>query len=196
MSNPSGPPPVKGYYMSDVKIGIPASQIVRALWDTGAMPTLICESILPLGTALHSSSIRISGVSNRPITIKGEANVYIQVGNKIVQQLMVVVPIGSMQFPEKSKIILGANFISQFQLVIDSSTWNIVWHGEIVMPLLPAVIDEKLYAPSVLEEPLPKPLVPTSDDSILLDTWEVVPNEPVPSDSNEYTRPTPPLQPL
>ena len=149
--------PVKGYYISNITIGTPVSQRVRALWDTGAMPTIICESALPIGTELHPSSVCLTGVSNKQIKVVGEANVYLQLGNSLLRQLMVVVPKNSMQFPQNCKIILAANFISHYQIVIDSHTWNTTKDGKTLVPLLPAIIDSKLYAPSVVEPPTPRP---------------------------------------
>lgn len=138
--------PINGYFMSTIGIGVPVSHNVRALWDTGAMPTIICETALPLGTELLPSTVSLTGVSNKKLSILGEANICIELGNQIYQQLMVVVPSHSMQFPEESKIILGANFISQYKLIIDSATWTITRQGELVTQLLPAVIDSRLYS--------------------------------------------------
>ena len=143
--------------MSLASIGIPCSREVRVLWDTGAMPTIICESALPLGTEVLPSAARLTGVSNKLITVKGESNVYFQLGSFQYQQLMIVVPKGSMQFPEASSIILGANFLSHYQLNIDSASWCITSNGEKVVSLLPSIIDARLYAPSTVSLPAPTP---------------------------------------
>ena len=119
------PSPVKGYYMSLASLGTPCSREVRVLWDTGAMPTIICESVLPIGTEILPSTARLTGMSNKVIPVKGEAYVYFQLGRYQYQQLMIVVPQDTMQFPEKSTIILGANFLSHYQLNIDSASWCI-----------------------------------------------------------------------
>ena len=136
--------------MSLALLGTPCSREVKVLWDTGAMPTIICESALPIGTEILPSPARLTGVSNKLIPIKGESNVYFQLGTYQYQQLMIVVPQGSMQFPEGSHIILGANFLSHYLLTIDSAAWCITSNGERIVPLLPSIIDSRLYAPSAL----------------------------------------------
>ena len=151
------PSPVKGYYMSLASLGTPCSREVRVLWDTGAMPTIICESVLPIGTEILPSTARLTWVSNKVIPVKGEANIYFQLGRFQYQQLMIVVPQDTMQFPEKSTIILGANFLSHYQLNIDSASWCITSNGEKVVSLLPSIIDARLYAPSALESSEPTP---------------------------------------
>ena len=115
------------------------------------MPTIICESILPLATEIHKSTVCLTGVSNKRIQITGESRVVVQLGGQLFDQLMVVVPDDSMQFPEDCKLILGANFISNHNLVIDSGSWSITRQGELISPLLPAIIDSKLYSPVTQE---------------------------------------------
>ena len=136
--------------MSLASLGTPCSREVKVLWDTGAMPTIICESALPIGTEILPSAARLTGVSNKLISVKGESNVYFQLGSYQYQQLMIVVPQDSMQFPEGAQIILGANFLSHYQLTIDSAAWCITANGERIVPLLPSIIDSRLYAPSAL----------------------------------------------
>ena len=139
--------------MSLASLGMPCSREVRVLWDTGAMPTIICESALPIGTEILPSTARLTGVSNKILPIKGESNVFFQLGSYQYQQLMIVVPQDTMQFPENCKIILGANFLSHYQLNIDSAEWCITSKGEKVVSLLPSIIDSRLYAPTSLALP-------------------------------------------
>ena len=147
------------------------------------MPTIICESILPLATEIHKSTVCLTGVSNKRIQITGESRVVVQLGGQLFDQLMVVVPDDSMQFPEDCKLILGANFISNHNLVIDSGSWSITRQGELISPLLPAIIDSKLYSPVTQEALRGKsmerhnhsPMEPENSQSQIVPTHQVSP---------------------
>ena len=50
--------------MADVFIGLPNAYKVRTLIDTGAMPSIISEDMVPLGSTITPSTVTLSGVSN------------------------------------------------------------------------------------------------------------------------------------
>ena len=131
--------------MSDINIGIPTSHKVKCLWDSGAMPSILCQTIVPLGTIIRPSAVKLSGVSSKPIDVVGEANVQLEIGKEIFYQTFIVVPEDAMTFPESSTVILGANFISNNGLCIDAGSWTIKQDGTHITNLLPAIIDSRLY---------------------------------------------------
>ena len=138
---PITPEPIRGYFMSNIKIGIPKSYKARALWDSGAMPSILCQSMVPLGTIIRPTAVKLSGVSSKQIEVAGEANINLQIGNLIFSQIFIIVPKGAMKFPEQSTAILGANFISYYGFCIDAATWTIRQNNTHVTAMLPAIID-------------------------------------------------------
>ena len=66
--------------MSNLLLGTPVSYKARCLWDTGAMPSILCQSMVPLGTVLKPTPVTLSGVSSKPIKVAGEAEVQIVLG--------------------------------------------------------------------------------------------------------------------
>ena len=131
--------------MSDIILGIPASYKARCLWDSGAMPSILCQSVVPLGTVVQPTSVKLSGVSNKPIDVVGEANISMVIGKVLFNQNFIIVPENAMTFPESSTVILGANFISHYGLSIDAGSWTINQNGNHIAEILPALIDTKLY---------------------------------------------------
>ena len=131
--------------MTDIKIGIPDSYKARALWDSGAMPSILCQSMVPLGTIIQPTSVKLSGVSSKQIVVVGEANINLQIGNLVFRQTFIIVPKGAMKFPEQSTVILGANFISYYGFCIDAARWTIRQNDTHVTSILPAIIDACLY---------------------------------------------------
>ena len=131
--------------MSDINIGIPTSHKVKCLWDSGAMPSILCQTIVPLGTIIRPSAVKLSGVSSKPIDVVGEANVQLEIGKEIFYQTFIVVPEDAMAFPESSTVILGENFISNHGLCLDAGSWTIKQNGKHITNLLPAVIDSRLH---------------------------------------------------
>ena len=101
---------VKGYMMADVSIGSPNSYKVRTLIDSGAMPSIISEEIVPLGSIIAASTVTLTGVSNAKIRVTGETTLIIELGGKLFRQKLIVVPEGAMAFPQQSRMILGNNF--------------------------------------------------------------------------------------
>ena len=90
---------VKGYMMADIFIGSPNSYKVRTLIDSGAMPSIISEEIVPLGSIIAASSVTLTGVSNAKIRVAGETTLIIELGGKLFNQKLIVVPEGAMAFP-------------------------------------------------------------------------------------------------
>ena len=109
------------------------------------MPSILCQSKVPLGTIIQPTAVKLSGVSSRSIEVIGEASVQLAVGNEIFFQTFIVVPEDAMTFPESSTVILGANFISNHGLCLDAGSWTIKQNGKHITNLLPAIIDSKLY---------------------------------------------------
>ena len=134
--------------MSFASVGCPSSQVVKALWDSGAQPSLISQQIIPLGTVVYPSTIALSGVSQKPIEVVGEANITLQLGNTFITNTFVVVNKEAMKFPEGCQLILGANFIAKHSLTICATSWGILKDGVTLVNIIPAVIDNQLYTPA------------------------------------------------
>ena len=123
------------------------SQSVTALWDTGAMPSILAESILPLGTVLSPAEIKLTGVSQSEIHVTGRATITTILGSSLITHTFLVVNESAMSFPQGTKIILGADFIAQNHLTIDTGHWCISRGGYHITDMLPSVINNKLYQP-------------------------------------------------
>ena len=146
------PSTVKGYFVTPISIGIPVSQSISALWDTGAMPSILAESVLPLGTILDPAEVKLTGVSQKEIYVAGRATITTVLGNSLIQHTFLVVNEKAMSFPQGTKMILGADFIARNHLTIDTGKWRISRDGFHVTDMLPSVIDSKLYEPPKLME--------------------------------------------
>ena len=109
------------------------------------MLSILCQLVVPLGTVIQPTSVKLSGVSNKPIDVVGEANISMVIGKVLFNQNFIIVPKDAMTFPESSTVILGANFISHYGLSIDAGSWTINQNGNHIAKLLPALIDTKLY---------------------------------------------------
>ena len=90
---------VKGYMMAEVTIGIPNSHKCRTLLDSGAMPSIISEDAVPLGTKIEHSTVTLTGVSNTNIQVAGETLMLVEIGGMLFRQKLIVVPVGAMVFP-------------------------------------------------------------------------------------------------
>ena len=64
-----------------------------------------------------------------------------------------------MSFPQGTKIILGADFIAQNHLTIDTGHWCICRDGLHVIDMLPSVINDKLYQPPKITEAKAKEMI-------------------------------------
>ena len=135
---------VKGYMMADVFIGLPNSYKVRTLIDTGAMPSIISEDIVPLGSTITASTVTLTGVSNTKIKVAGETTLIIELGDKLFRQKLIVVPEGAMAFPQQSRIILGNNFLTKHRIGVDPSKWSLIHNSQYLADMLPALIEDTL----------------------------------------------------
>ena len=137
---------VKGYMMAEVTIGIPNSHKCRTLLDSGAMPSIISEDAVPLGTKIEHSTVTLTGVSNTNIQVAGETLMLVEIGGMLFRQKLIVVPVGAMVFPQKSKMILGNNFFAKHNLGLEPFSWSITHEGKPLADMLPAWIEDTLYS--------------------------------------------------
>ena len=142
---------VNGYMMADVFIGLPNSYKVRTLIDTGAMPSIISEDIVPLGSTITPSTVTLTGVSNAKIKVAGETTLIIELGDKLFTQKLIVVPVGAMAFPQQSRIILGNNFLTKHRIGVDPSKWTLIHNSQYLADMLPALIEDTLYSPIMID---------------------------------------------
>ena len=70
-----------------------------ALINSGAMPSLLCKSKLPLGTLVRDSTVHLTGVSKKKIPILGEAEVPFTIGSMLLSQRNLIINDGKMEFP-------------------------------------------------------------------------------------------------
>ena len=110
---------VKGCFITPISTGIPVSQSITVLWDTGAMPSILVESVLPLGTILNPAEVKLTGVSQKEIHVAGRATITTVLGSSLIQHTFLVVNETAMSFPQGNKMILGADFIAQNHLTIN-----------------------------------------------------------------------------
>ena len=137
--------------MADVFIGLPNAYKVRTLIDTGAMPSIISEDMVPLGSTITPSTVTLSGVSNMKIKVTGEVTLMVELGNKLFSQTIIVVPVGAMAFPQDCKIILGNNFLAKHRIGVDPSKWSLTHDSSYLADMLPALIENTSYSPIMLE---------------------------------------------
>ena len=136
---------VEGYFMLSCLLGLPSSYPVRALIDSGAMPTVIKEEVVPTGAIIKPTNVTISGVSNKKIEVAGITKLLIQIGNKLFTQDTFVIPPGAMTFPQGSAIILGANFLAPNDLGICASRWCLLHKTLPLKSLIPCKIGGSVY---------------------------------------------------
>ena len=137
---------VKGYMMADIFIGSPNSYKVRSLIDSGAMPSIISEEIVPLGSIIAASTVTLTGVSNAKIRVTGETTLIIELGGKLFSQKLIVVPEGAMAFPQQSRMILGNNFLVKHKIGLDPSKWSLIHNSQYLADMLPAWIEDTFYS--------------------------------------------------
>ena len=70
-----------------------------ALIDSGAMPSLLCRSALPIGVVIKDSTVHLTGVSKKKIPIMGEAEVPFAIGSTLLSQRFLIVSDDQMEFP-------------------------------------------------------------------------------------------------
>ena len=131
------------YLLVTVKIG---GRLSKALIDTGAQPTVIKLSHVPIGTPIIKQELSLKGVKGPSINVCGTADIPIEVGNCVFTQNCVVVEDSQIDFPAHSDLIMGANFIVLNNLDISSSHWALLKEGNILQHFEPAQVDGKLFS--------------------------------------------------
>ena len=133
----------ENYLVVQVKVG---DKTAKALIDTGAQPSLIKRSYVPMGTEIVETNLSIKGVNGPKVTVHGTANIPFEIGNSIFHQSCLVIQDDAIDFPASSDIILGANFTVKQQMDISSTKWALVHEGEILKHLEPSMIDGQLFS--------------------------------------------------
>ena len=123
------------------------------------MPSIIAESTVPIGTTLSPAEVKLTGVSQKEIHVVGRATIATVLGRSLIQHTFLVVNESAMSFPQGTKIILGADFIAQNHLTIDTGHWCICRDGLHVIDMLPSVINDKLYQPPKITEAKAKEMI-------------------------------------
>ena len=103
----------ENYLVVSAKIG---NKEVKALIDTGAQPTVIKRSCVPIGTIITKGSLTIKGVHGPTVKVSGTADVHIEIGHCIFTKNCIVVEDNAIDFPAGTSIIMGANFLPTITL--------------------------------------------------------------------------------
>ena len=133
----------ENYLMASVKIG---NKVCKTLLDTGAQPTLIKLSCVPIGTPIIRQRLSIKGVKGPSIDVCGTADIHIEAGNCLFTQSCVVVEDNQIVFPAKSDLIIGANFFVRNKLDISTSQWALMYKGKILKHFEPALVDGQMIS--------------------------------------------------
>ena len=136
---------VQNYLVVLVKVG---NKLLKALVDTGAQPTVIKRSCVPIGTFINESNLCIKGVQGPLIPVCGMANISMEVGAKILPINCVVVQDEAIEFPADTSIIMGVNLLAGNKVDVSTSKWALVYKNEPIKYLEPAYIDGNLLSPS------------------------------------------------
>ena len=127
-----------------------------ALIDSGAMPSLLCRSALPIGVVIKDSTVHLTGVSKKKIPIMGEAEVPFAIGSTLLSQRFLIVSDDQMEFPQGCTAILGANCLAGNSIIIDPVEWSLYRGQERLSEMSPAIIEGELYqAPDVTSQKHP-----------------------------------------
>ena len=131
-------PPTSNYLVIEAIVG---GKKVRCLIDSGAQPSVIKQSCVPIGTEIHRREITIRGVQGPNIGVLGLAQILIEVGNCFLKQDCLVIEDDSIIFPENTEIILGANFLAINEVDISTSRWCLLKDGKPLQRLQPSWVD-------------------------------------------------------
>ena len=77
--------------MAETSLGIPNSYKCRTLLDSGAMPSIISEEAVPVGTKIAHSTVTLTGVSNTNIQVAGETLMVVEIGGRLFRHKFIVV---------------------------------------------------------------------------------------------------------
>ena len=153
--------PIKGYFTVKATVGMPQSSDILALIDSGAMPSLLCRSVLPLGIEIKESTVHLTGVSRKRIPVLGQADVPILLGSTILAHKFLIIDESSMNFPQGCTAILGANFLAGHSIIINTVTWSLYRDQEWLSEMAPAIIEGKHYsAPRIAPQECPPSSIP------------------------------------
>ena len=143
-----------------MKIG---RNMVYGLVDTGAQPTVIKKSCVPIGTPIKDGNMSIKGVNGPHIKVSGKAEIPLEIGFKLFIQECIVVEDQLIDFPEDCGIILGNNFFAHNIVDISISKWALLHSNQVLTHLTPSWIDGKFF--SVREVKLDDDLKDSDTDS-------------------------------
>ena len=131
------------YLIVLVKVG---NKVIRALVDTGAQPTCIKQSCVPIGTPIQASDICVKGVKGPKIKVSGLASIWMEVGRRFFNVECVVIPDKAMDFPYNCGIIMGVNMMANNDIDVAHSRWALTQRDQVLQYLEPAKIDGKLFS--------------------------------------------------
>ena len=149
----------QNYLIITLKVG---DKILKSLVDTGAQPTVIKQSCVPIGTIINESQVCIKGVRGPKVKVLGFANIPMEIGNYLFEMECMVVKDNSINFPAGTAIIIGTNFLATNSLDVATSTWALQKQNQIVQHFEPAYIDGSLF--KAAEEDY---ILHSSDDGIV-----------------------------
>ena len=128
-----------------------ANKQVRALVDSGAQPTVVKRSLVPLGTPIVYQNWCLKGVKGPRINIVGTADIPFEVGYKCFTQNCVVVEDSVIDFPASADVIIGANMLILHQLDVSPSTWALLHDGEFLQHFEPSRVDGHIFSSAELD---------------------------------------------
>ena len=134
--------------MISVKVG---NRVLKALLDSGAQPSVINFSCVPIGTPIVKQNLTLKGVKGPPINVCGTADIIMEAGNSIFTQECVVVEDGQLDFPAHSELIIGANCLVQNRLDISTSRWALMKDDSVLEHLHPTRVDGKLFTSAEMD---------------------------------------------
>ena len=129
--------------MLNVKVG---NRVLKTLLDSGAQPSVIKHSCVPIGTPIFKENLTLKGVKGPPIKVCGIADIIIEAGHSIFTQQCVVVEDSQLDFPAQSQLIIGANCLVQNQLDISTSRWALMKDDNVLEHLHATKVDDKLFS--------------------------------------------------
>ena len=136
------------YLVISVKVG---GKVVKSLIDSGAQPSVIKVSCVPIGTPIIKKNLSIVGIKGPSVSVYGTADIPMEVGNSLLIQNCVVVEDKAINFPANSDIIMGSNFVISQGLDISTSKWGVVKDGQVLEHFAPAQVDGQLFTSSEVD---------------------------------------------
>ena len=124
---------------------------VKSIIDTGAQPTVIKMSCVPIGTPIIKQNLSIKGIKGPTIKVSGIADIHIEAGNCLFTQNCIVVEDNKMDFPANADLILGANFVVNHKVDISTSQWALLREGKVLKHLDPTQVDGKVFSKAELD---------------------------------------------